>query len=776
MHRKSLRTFFYFIVDIPNKESLPRYHNSRNSSATLVRIRSMKVAQQLPDCNREADMSNSKPERGSRGRYARLLCQGCRSRKIKCNLPDINELGPLGSPQPPEKSCERCRSLGLGCVIERSTLGRPSFKRGENESGRKSNSAHCHSATQNEQPGNSLIKDYSPSESTTSPETTQEIRAVADKTVFESVIEFQHFFASALGKDRIFGATIPRSTSGCMTPLPELVSHEIASSLDKDLAWYRFFIPGLPSLVDIRDRLKGDDELNIGTNLLFALLCLISCDTTGKFDRLHPRLKWNLQLAISSYGQEFIFSPPTHCDSVVVCIILADYRPTTVGVSQHTAHRAIKSTLYLNIAFKVAEKLEMLPSQLNLSFADIPSMSDEEFEHRITDSLQGMKIFTQDIILDGLLSRPVHQLQEALDRMAPHIHVYQNVFRHRPCSPRIIFQIQWATASYMLLESLKATKQNWTNPQRLCHVVDETEQKCLEQIRFCDWALSNTTQSGPPEEVRAARSLLEYRFHAVIGRSYGIALLHIMILRSRASNSSFSSDSDINIQEASQMGAKLSDALSNTSDDLGVQIVTFISRFGRPFPDRLLAVLEMFIKCTDLKLDGIQFQAPFRDIVLDILAFSRSIVENNSINVKNLTGKMRENADHQVLVLAECAKRLGNMVASPGKSIEAAFAGGCVFAASTKVMMAFIDIMRDLKKESDLGKAGPVPLTVSDGSAEGPSMSTFEDNSLDSGNLWSTEPIPNSFSAEDFVFDWSTIMDFDENMLYNDLNFDFGSC
>ncbi|KAF2803189.1 uncharacterized protein BDZ99DRAFT_427741 [Mytilinidion resinicola] len=723
-------------------------------------------------------MPNSKPERGTRGRYARLLCQGCRSRKIKCNLPDINELGPLGSPQTPERSCERCRTLGLECVIERSTLGRPSSKRSESETGRKSNSAHCHSATQNEElgsPSNSQIKDHLALESTASPGTTQEIRAVADKTVFESVIEFQHFFALALGKDRIFGATIPRSTSGCMTPLPELVSQEIASSLDKDLAWYRFFIPSLPSLVDIRHRLKSDDELNIGTNLLFALLCLISCDTTRKFDRLHPRLKWNLQLAISSYGQEFIFSPPTHCDSVVVCLLLAEYRPTAVGLSQHTAHRAIKSTLYFNIAFKVAEKLEMLPSQLNLSFADIPAMSNEEFEHQITDSLQGMKIFSQDIILDGLLSRPVHLLQEALDRMAPHIHVYQNVFRHRPCSPRIIFQIQWATASYMLLDSLKATKQNWTNPQRLYHVVDEIEQKCLEQIRFCDRALSNTTQSGSPEEVSAARSLLEYRFHAVIGRIYGIALLHIMVLRSRASNNSFSGDSEINPLEANQMGAKLSDAMNNISDDLGVQSVTFLSHFGHPFPDRLLAVLEMFIGCTDLKLDGIPFQAPFRDIVLDILVFSRSIVENNSINVKNLYGKMKENADQQVLVIAECAKRLGNMVASPGKSTEAAFAGGCVFAASTKVMMAFIDIMRDLKKESDLGKAGQVPLTVSDTSAEGPSMSTFEDNSPDSGSLWSTEPIPNSLNAGDFVFDWSTIMGFDENMINNDLNFEFGS-
>lgn len=178
-------------------------------------------------------MPNPKPERGTRGRYARVICQGCRSRKIKCNLPDINELGPLGSPQTPEKSCERCRTLDLECVIERSILGRPSFKRSESETGRISTSAQSRPATQNDGP-RSPFNSHSASESTTSPGTTQEIRAMADKTVFESVVEFQQFFASALGKDRIFGATIPRSTSSYMTPLPELVSQEMASSLDKE--------------------------------------------------------------------------------------------------------------------------------------------------------------------------------------------------------------------------------------------------------------------------------------------------------------------------------------------------------------------------------------------------------------------------------------------------------------------------------------------------------------------------------------------------------------
>jgi hypothetical protein len=414
----------------------------------------------------------------------------------------------------------------------------------------------------------------------------------------------------------------------------------------------------------------------------------------------------------------------------------------------------------------------MLPSQLNLSFADIPTMTDEEYKDQMMNSLLGMKIFSQDIIQDGLLSRPLHQLQESLDRMAPHIHIYQNVFRHRPCPPRLIFQIQWATASYLLLDSLKSVKQNWTDPQRLSRAVEEIEQKCLEQIRFCDWALSNTTETESPDEVSAARSLLEYRFHAVITRMHGVALFHILVLRSRVSNNSFSGASDVSPLEGNQMGPKLSDAMNNISDDLGVQIVTFLSRFAHPFPDKILAVLERFIGCTNLKLDDISLQAPFRDIVIDILVFCRSIVENNGIHVRSLSGKMRPNSDQQVQVITECARRLSNMVTAPSKSIEAAFAGGCVFAASTRVMMAFLDIMRDLEKESNLKQAAQVPLDIPD---SGSNTNNLDINHPGPDNTWFTEPIPTSFNAGDFAFDWSTIMGIDENLIENELNFDFGS-
>ncbi|KAF5864047.1 hypothetical protein ETB97_008784 [Aspergillus alliaceus] len=698
-----------------------------------------------------------------------------KSRKIKCNLPNADELGPLGSSQSPEKSCERCRSLNLECIVERATLGRPSLKR---ERLQRATPLSPNSRKDDDSPSiiPLEIKDYLATEAIDDLGTT---KALGEQRLFQTTVEFQYFFASVLAKDRIFGATIPTSTSGWTTPLPELVSHEMATALDNELVWHRFFLPNLPSLVSIRNRLEldGPDFASSATNLLFALLCLIALDTTDKFVPQHPRLKWTIQLSISSYGQEFIFSPPTHRDSVVVCLLLAYYRPTAVVSSQHTAHKAIKSTLYLGIAFKIAERLEILPSQLNLFVGDITTMNNTEFEHQIADSLQGLEILSQDLLLDGLLSKPVHSLQTVLDRMAPHIQAYRHVVKHRSCSPRVIFQIQWATSSYMLLEALKATKQGWGSPEKLYRLVEEIEEKCLRQIQFCDWALTQTGPSGAPEEISAARSLLEQRFHAIIVRIYGISLLYILVLKSRTPDCSLQGDPEIYPHETVQMGAHVSNALNNISDKTSELLFAFLSRFGKIFPDRLLAVLEMFIKCTDLKLGGVPFQAPFRDMVLDIIIFSRAIVENNSIHVKNLDGKMRENSDYQMEVMGKCAKRLEKMVASPGKSIEAAFAGGCVYAASTKVMMAFLDIIRNLKKKSKCN-AGQILSIMSVTSTEGLAMGMPENSSPESRDLWPNGAVLNPSDAEGFIFDWSSIMNFDGVTFDGDTNLDLnpGSC
>ena len=79
----------------------------------------------------------------------------------------------------------------------------------------------------------SQAKGHLTSEVTANPKATEEIRLVAEKTVFDAVIEFQNFFASALSKDRVFGNMIARISPRCSTPSSKQVSNEMSRDLDK---------------------------------------------------------------------------------------------------------------------------------------------------------------------------------------------------------------------------------------------------------------------------------------------------------------------------------------------------------------------------------------------------------------------------------------------------------------------------------------------------------------------------------------------------------------
>ena len=63
-----------------------------------------------------------------REKYSKLICLGCRARRIRCILPDI-DIVPSSAPQSEDKACQRCRQNGLDCIVDYTTLGRPAQKR-----------------------------------------------------------------------------------------------------------------------------------------------------------------------------------------------------------------------------------------------------------------------------------------------------------------------------------------------------------------------------------------------------------------------------------------------------------------------------------------------------------------------------------------------------------------------------------------------------------------------------------------------------------------------
>ena len=76
-------------------------------------------------------MSGLRPTGSKRPRdkYSRLICLGCRERRIRCELPSKVEIPSPGEFRTVQTPCYRCKRLGVPCVVRQTILGRPGPER-----------------------------------------------------------------------------------------------------------------------------------------------------------------------------------------------------------------------------------------------------------------------------------------------------------------------------------------------------------------------------------------------------------------------------------------------------------------------------------------------------------------------------------------------------------------------------------------------------------------------------------------------------------------------
>jgi hypothetical protein len=529
------------------------------------------------------------------------------------------------------------------------------------------------------------------------------------------------------------------------------------------LVWYRFFLPNTPTLANLRNRLISEEisSTNPATHLLFALLCLTSLDGTESLAQQYPHLKQSLQLAVSSYGQEFIFSPPTHPDSVAVCLFLAEFRPTLLATSQFVAHKAVSPEIYINLAYRIAERLA--PVRDVSFFHDLMNPQSPGFERCFASSVQELKIRCLDLGLDGFLSKSIPTMRSMVEYMQPHIDAYQHVLQNHQCSPRIVFHIQWSMSFYVMLEALIQAKQCWNAPERLFLVVEEVEKRCQEQIKVSNSLLVDATGQRTREDLSAARSLLEMKFHWVFAGICGLGLLYTAVSRTRLIEGKNDGDPDIH-SESLRIVDEVAGSVYSPPDAPGQHLSAFLERFGEAYPERLVRVLETFLECAEWKMGGIPFKAPLQNVVYGIVFVSKNIVENNLVKAR-IFGRLNQNFEKQLDLLPRCARCVGNMAASPWKSTKSAFATGCVYAASCKIIYGLHNILERLRRELskgakcdetwDLFKFAPDSTHV-------PFMGMDLDTpSFDAWNLW---PHVGSFSPWDTSLDLS---DWDPELSYD---------
>lgn len=196
-------------------------------------------------------MEKQRRKRGPRGKYARYICQRCRSRKIKCALPYPDDIDTFESPLAEDKACDRCRSLGLQCIVETTVLGRPSHRRDLPLHSRQygdylgGNASTVESEEAVSLPTIPDVKEYfyldindngdgadnggeQVAESNSPKSSNKQL-----EESFQSMVDPARFLTSVLARDQAFGSTIPHAMPRFDVSLLDLVSNNMAASLDK---------------------------------------------------------------------------------------------------------------------------------------------------------------------------------------------------------------------------------------------------------------------------------------------------------------------------------------------------------------------------------------------------------------------------------------------------------------------------------------------------------------------------------------------------------------
>jgi hypothetical protein len=423
------------------------------------------------------------------------------------------------------------------------------------------------------------------------------------------------------------------------------------------------------------------------------------------------RLKQKLQLAVSFYGQEFIFSPPTHHDSVNVSLFLSDYKPTALVTMQAIAHKTIKSEIYINIAYGISHRLEAVNGEGAQYLSGLNAADYDTFEKCLFDSIQGIQMVSNHATVDGLVRRPLQSLRYLTAYMKTRVDAYQNALKFRQCTPRAIYHIQWATSTYILFQMLAEAKQSLHDPGRFIGLAEETEKKCLEQINYTNSLLDAVQQGNSGnEEIKAVRSVMELRFHTVQNWIIGLGFLYTSSLGTRSGREWGSRrDSDIFRDETIKITSQITNVLKETGEQSNNYFKEFLERYGSAYPNDLSSILEKFIQCSTLKLHGIDFHPPPRYICLENVIICKNILENNVVQIK-CSGHLHPAFPKQLDLFQKCAEALANMASSPILTVDAAFAGGCLYAMSSKIVDGLLGLMKRLQSDFESAGNGDVEL------------------------------------------------------------------
>lgn len=213
-------------------------------------------------------------------------------------------------------------------------------------------------------------------------------------------------------------------------------------------------------------------------------------------------------------------------------------------------------------------------------------------------------------------------------------------------------------------------------------------------------------------------------------------------------------------EDIMKVGALVIDGYKNIDQGKSDGFLTFLARFGRPYPNRLHCILNKFVECSEnLRLNDLPFHLPPRILLLEMVVICKNIVENCIIHLK-IYKSVYANMDEKIKLFTKCMQQIQKMVASPWKSADEAFASGCVYAACSKLINRLLEAMKSLRTRVPTDEAQkkqgqgeiPQPLTNTCGYDSLDPMLSFN-----GWGLWSQMGNDDVMESLHGDFDWSSI-------------------
>ncbi|KAF2168794.1 hypothetical protein M409DRAFT_20810 [Zasmidium cellare ATCC 36951] len=655
-------------------------------------------------------------QRGTRGSYAKYICNHCRKRKIKCDLPSDVDISPLRQAQPAATSCQRCITKGLDCVVDFTILGRPSspreWKMTRNRSSSKALSRVSPSGPSQtivdipDDGAQSVVDDYlmvqpqktADSDQPTStpqrrtPQAADKVQAMSSPSyLLSTLLRRDHQFASLLDLSLIKDGDINQAIDTGLVP-----------EADKRLVWHRLFYPDIPVIATLHAQvlsLSPECSEYLPTAFLYALLLLLAEEVDANADMPLDRLRGPPPLAslVAHLARRTILALPTHRYAILALDLLAKYKPLMLASDRISAPDAVRTRLVPPLLKEMALDLGIdsspskLQPQLQCGSAPLdPALLD--------DCLTWYRLCLRDDILAGNDRRGM-QRQMTGETLADVVDLLQILLRSDDLPPEYIFSYHSMLCQASKLEHLLRVKDDWRNLDNLSRAIDDHKKACEWQRQ----TLRASIPSLPPGQALVMTQLLDMQLHSAYCWVSGSATFYAVMAGARFEQS----PPQIDVGQALEVSDQIIERFADSSRQryASEPHTEFLIKYGSSRMEDLELALLNFVSAMDnLSLQGIPYVPPTRHTTSHILFMVKDVMEGQAARMKGWGG-LHERTHMHLLLIRDCAnslERVGSWLT--GVSGPEAIAKGCLWAATARLLRSLHRLLSEWKEWNALGQ------------------------------------------------------------------------